>query len=373
MSSEEDFSLVLEPSEETLEGVQALIQKQKQTYEQLVADQKELQTSINESQTMTQMFQKRAEDLRKALEEDQELNMESITQEQERLSLMQQEETELKQELDRVMKDLDQEEQRNQQLRLQADVFSGAPEKVVVFKGHTGRPHDPPQFEMKPEVLYPMEGGTALVTFEDPAVAKNIVMKRKHKVDLGGEFHITVEARFVPITRPQTVEIDAEVCPRRVLVSELTQMDKEMLEDKLFIHFSQRKYGGGEVDHCELLPESGHAIITFIEDNVAKGLTDREYQDVMLADRKKHRVRVTPFVNGRITNLETRTKLCSQTVLLTGIVDVADPETLQDLLEIHFQKSTNGGGEIEAFLYCPEGQSKTAVFQKPQRDTKDED
>lgn len=36
---------------------------------------------------------------------------------------------------------------------------------------------------------------------------------------------------------------------------------------------------------------------------VAKGLTDKEYHDVNL-QKTKHRVRVTPFVNGKISNLE---------------------------------------------------------------------
>lgn len=53
---------------------------------------------------------------------------------------------------------------------------------------------------------------------------------------------------------------------------------------------------------------------------------------------------------------------CPQTVLLTGIPNVMEPETLQDELEIHFQKFGNGGGEIEAILYNPVGQEMSAVF-----------
>lgn len=55
--------------------------------------------------------------------------------------------------------------------------------------------------------------------------------------------------------------------------------------------------------------------------------------------------------------------MCPRTVLLTGIHPIMEPETLQDLLEIHFQKSTNGGGEIEAFLYNPLGQQTSALFE----------
>lgn len=54
--------------------------------------------------------------------------------------------------------------------------------------------------------------------------------------------------------------------------------------------------------------------------------------------------------------------VCPRTVLLSGIPDIMEQETLQDLLEIHFQKSINGGGEILAILYNPLGQQASAVF-----------
>lgn len=41
------------------------------------------------------------------------------------------------------------------------------PEKRVVFTGVTGNDAKTQSFEMKPHVVYPMEGGTALITFED--------------------------------------------------------------------------------------------------------------------------------------------------------------------------------------------------------------
>lgn len=54
---------------------------------------------------------------------------------------------------------------------------------------------------------------------------------------------------------------------------------------------------------------------------------------------------------------------CPRTVLLAGIPTVMEADTLQDLLEIHFQKNSNGGGEIEAFLYNPLGQHTSALFE----------
>lgn len=369
MSSDEEFSFVLEktsPSEETLEGIQALIKRHMEQYQQLLNDGKDLEASIAEAQSLKEEFEERIKTLKQDIDDDGQRSTEQLTQDQERLLFLQKEEVELKKELEMAMSELQEEEASNQRLRQQADVFSAAPEKVVVFKGATGRIQDEPMFDMEPQIFYPMEGGTALVTFEEEAVAKKILTKKEHRVELGdGDFHIFVGTRPVPVTLLKLVEIDAEVCPHRILISDLPQMDSETLKDKLFIHFSRSRIGGGEVESCEKLPDSGNIVLTFVGDNIAKGLTDTEYHSVTLPDGT-HRVRVTPFVNGKITNLETRTKLCSRSVMLTGIPDVADAETLQDLLEIHFQKSTNGGGEIESFLYNPLGHSKMAVLGTPQ-------
>lgn len=55
---------------------------------------------------------------------------------------------------------------------------------------------------------------------------------------------------------------------------------------------------------------------------------------------------------------------CSKTVLLTGIPAVMEKDNLQDLLEIHFQKSANSGGEVDAVVYNPVGERTLAVFEE---------
>lgn len=335
---------------------------------QLTQDQQDLESSISETQTLSQQFRDRTEGLQQDLEEEQERSREQSTQDQEQLLLLQQEEAELQQELDRVLTQLREEETTTDTLRQQADVFSGAPERPLVFRGQTLRAQQRPGFSVQSEIEYPLEGGSALITFEEAAVAQQVISKRRHKVDLSEDFYMWVEARPVPLTLPHSVQVAAEVCPRRILVSDLPQMDRETLEDKLFIHFSKRTNGGGEVESSCVLPESGHAVISFCQDNIAKGLTETEYHSVRLTEGT-HRVRATPFVNGKITALETRTKRCQRSVLVVGIPDLADPETLQDLLEIHFQKRSSGGGEIEAVLYCPQGQRRTALFSTPRTDS----
>uniref|UniRef100_A0ACB8EUD5 Uncharacterized protein n=1 Tax=Sphaerodactylus townsendi TaxID=933632 RepID=A0ACB8EUD5_9SAUR len=59
-----------------------------------------------------------------------------------------------------------------------------------------------------------------------------------------------------------------------------------------------------------------------------------------------------------------RPSVCPRTVLLSGILDVLDEEMMRDALEIHFQKPSKGGGEVEAIAYVPPGLGAVAVFER---------
>lgn len=364
MSSDEDFSLVMDPqpSEETLEGIKALLFNQKKIYEQHLEEHKELAASRDDRREMTEKFKERSVKLRDQIKKDKLSYSERIENEKARVKLLNQEENELLEEIERVKAALKDEKAENLHLRQQADVFMAVPEKKVVFKGKTEKASDSQPFEMDAHIVYPMDGGTALITFEEEVVAKKVLNMKKHQVALEGGCSISVEARPIQLMLPTLVEIDSEVCPQRILISNLPKMDTEPLLNKLEIHFSKTKNGGGEVDECEMLADSGTVVLTFVDKHIAKGLTDTEHHDVKL-QQKKHRVRVTPFLNGKIKNFKTKMSVCPRTVLLTGIPAIMEQETLQDLLEIHFQKSGNSGGEIEAILYNPVGEQVSALFQ----------
>uniref|UniRef100_A0A8C4I210 Interferon-induced protein 35 n=1 Tax=Dicentrarchus labrax TaxID=13489 RepID=A0A8C4I210_DICLA len=351
----------MDPSKTTLEEIEASIANYKKQYELLLQEQKDLVATRDDQQEMVQKFRKRIDKLTQSEEEDQNTYKENIEKETAKLNLLSQEEPELMKEIDKVKAILEGEEAQNRHLKQQTEVFTAVPERKVVFMGSTGKACDTQTFEMEPSIVYPMEEGTALITFEEEVVAGKILELKKHKVDLGGECSITVEARPVQLMMPRLVEIDSEVCPQRILISNLPKMDSDTLLSKLEIHFSKSRNGGGEVEDCEMMFDSWTVVVTFVGNSIAKRLTDTEYHEVELQKKKKYKVRVTPFLNGNITNLQTKMSVCPRTVLLTGIPEVMEQETLQDLLEIHFQKSANGGGEIEAFLYNPLGQQSTLI------------
>lgn len=203
------------------------------------------------------------------------------------------------------------------------------------------------------------------------------------------------------------------ICSRRILVSELPQMEAESLVDKLGFHFSKKVNGGGEVESLLLDEDTRTAVLLFSEEGgediaeqllgssppphhrgnvcVCPPVVDRlllkEFHNIGV-HKATHTVRVAPFISGQMSRLEVidpfllqgqfgtqeivgsrgRSRLqpkmqtCSRTVLLRGIPDVLDQDTLQDVLAVHFQKGSNGGGEILQCLYNPLGQCTSAIF-----------
>ncbi|XP_071398669.1 interferon-induced 35 kDa protein [Centroberyx affinis] len=368
MSSDEDFSLMMEPKplcEENLEGVKKMIISCQMQHDQLLREQQDLIQSRDEQRDLAQQFKQRSDRLLKSLEEDRHTYTENVQSEKEKLVQLKQQDDQLRREIQRAEAAMREMEANNDDLKKQTSVSAAVPEKRVVFMGLTAGTSDTQRFEMTLRVVYPMEGGTALITFEEEIVARKILSLTTHEVNLGGEFSITVEAKPVQLMIPSQVEIDTQVCPRRILISNLPKMDSERLLNKLEIHFSKTPHGGGEVQECDLLQDSGTVVLTFVRTDVAKGLTEMQYHDVEFErGKKKHRVKVTPFLNGTITNLKTEQVVCPRTVLLTGIPSIMEQDSLQDLLEIHFQKSSSGGGEVDAFLYNPLGQQASALFQE---------
>ncbi|XP_076121842.1 interferon-induced 35 kDa protein [Alosa pseudoharengus] len=362
MSSDEDYSLVSDPE---LQRIQSDINKCKMQYEGIISDQKVLIEARETNLHFTKQFDQRAVTMRAALQAEEKKQEEVLEMEKRKITDLMEEQSRLKTEIQSMQQDIQKMEETNYSLRQQSDVSTAVPERKVVFKGQTSGWGDSSGFDIMARIVYPMEGGTALITFEDETVAQHILKMRDHEVQLDGNITLNVQALPVHLLVPSYVELDTQVCPQRVLVSNLPKMESEdRLLDKLEIYFSKRKNGGGEVEETDVLHDSGNVVITFLENHIAKGLTDEQDHEVKIDGEKKHKVKVTPFLNGKIADLQTRETVCQRSVLLTGIPAIMDQDSLQDLLEIHFQKTSNGGGEVDDIIYNPLGQHTLAVFEE---------
>ncbi|NXS96399.1 IN35 protein, partial [Jacana jacana] len=245
------------------------------------------------------------------------------------------------------------------------------PEKKMVFKGLVTNKEDMNKLILTPQIRYPLPGGSALVTFEKAEVAQGIVEAKEHVVELsfGEELEeldrcrARVQAAPVDLLLPSALEISLTHSSRTILVSNLPCLDipDEVLLDKLELFFSKTKNGGGEVESREFLNNSGQVVLTFVQDGVAEPLIARGHIQ-MLIGKGKYDLKISPCLSGDISSLKLQPCRCPRTVLLSGIPDVLGTEPMRDTLEIHFQKASRGGGEVDTLAYIPEGQWGVAVF-----------
>ncbi|NXS61228.1 IN35 protein, partial [Brachypteracias leptosomus] len=248
---------------------------------------------------------------------------------------------------------------------------SALPEKKVVFKGLVTNKEEMNKLMLTPLIHYPLLGGSALITFEKAEVAQRIIEMKEHVVELSygeelaelDQCRVRVQAAPVEILLPSALEIGLTQSSRSILVSALPCLGipEEALLDKLELFFSKRKNGGGEVESREFLDDTGQVMLTFANDGVAEPLIARGCIQVLIG-KGKYDVKISPCVGGNVTDLQLQPSRCPRTVLLSGIPDVLDAEPMRDALEIHFQKASRGGGEVDALAYVPAGRLGVAVF-----------
>ncbi|XP_044274687.1 interferon-induced 35 kDa protein isoform X1 [Varanus komodoensis] len=238
-----------------------------------------------------------------------------------------------------------------------------APERAMVFKGHVKEEKED-ILTVVPQIQCPITGGSALITFESPEVAHRITGAGQHRVQLDDWSYVHVKAEPLELLLPSSVEFSLEESPRRVLLSGLPvlPLPREQLLDKLELFFSKRHNMGGEVERVEWLNSSNHVALTFVDNGVVERLVKRSLFKVPFG-KEIHEVKVSKYIDGEITQLQFHPSVCARTVLLSGIPDVLDEELMHDALEIHFQKPSKGGGEVESIVYIPAGRCAVAVFE----------
>ncbi|NXP17044.1 IN35 protein, partial [Scytalopus superciliaris] len=248
---------------------------------------------------------------------------------------------------------------------------SALPEKKMMFKGLVANKEDMNKLMLTPRIQYPLPGGSALITFEKAEVAQRIIEMKEHVVELScgdeleelNQCRVRVQAAPMEILLPSALEIRLTQSRRSILVSDLPSLGipDEALLDKLELFFSKTKNGGSEVESREFWGNSGQMVLTFTRDGVAEPLIERGHMQVLI-EKGKYEVKISPCMIGDIVNLQLRPSCCPRTVLLSGIPDVLGEESMRDTLEIHFQKASRGGGEVDTLCYVPAGQTGLAVF-----------
>ncbi|XP_032841851.2 interferon-induced 35 kDa protein isoform X1 [Tyto alba] len=356
--------------EGTPEQVRQEIERCKELCSALEQDHVKLQMAKEAVEQRTQELRKERELLHKNLEQQMYLNRDEerscqvgIFSAKEEKNRLEQEKQVLKEKLEQVRKSIPWEDPLM--------MLPALPEKKMVFKGLVTNKETMNKLMLTPLIRYPLLGGSALITFEKAEVAQQILEVKEHTVELsyGEELEeldrcrARVQAAPVEILLPSALEIRLTQSSRSILVSDLPSLGipEEALLDKLELFFSKTKNGGGEVESREFLDDTGQVVLTFVQDGVAEPLIARGHIQVHIG-KGNYKLKISPCMTGDLTSLQFQPARCPRTVLLSGIPDVLGEEPMRDALEIHFQKASRGGGEVDSLAYVPGGRRGVAVF-----------
>ncbi|XP_041029181.1 interferon-induced protein 35 [Carcharodon carcharias] len=348
-----------------LKTIQQEIETCKADLGSLKKDIDDLERIKHELQHMTMEYAVRSERLQQRIESDK------LEKDKQDLNLQKQmddtvvENDNLIKEQNKVNEELARLEEEKSELEKQLKVSASMPQQQWTFNGNIEQDGKPGvKFDGKPYIRYPIRGGSAVITFEDETVASKILDMEDHEVEVG-ECQLKIKAHPLKLPMLGDVEIQTRVYKYRILVSQIPKLiPAEQLLDKLELHFSKQRNSGGEVANVEMLEDSGNVVITFVAEGISENLTKKEFHQVELRGMNKSiPLKISPFVMGEIVNITIGEVVSKKSILFTGIPDVMDEEILQDVLEIYFQKPSNGGGEVDAFAYVPEGKSGIACFE----------
>lgn len=205
-----------------------------------------------------------------------------------------------------------------------------------------------------------LKGGQALITFEEEKVAEQILRLAKCSVACD-KAKMDVKPYALSLDPSVKFEVHIQVSKKSVrFCNAPPTLPEERMRDRLELSFSRVSRGGGEVEKLEYHKDTGSGRVTFLSTGVAESLVHRGKFCVDTGSDVV--VDVLPLYEYQLRKFQTYSGAPHRTVLLGGIQALMDEEDLQDHLEIHFQKPSNYGGEVENIRYVPDGSLLTAFF-----------
>ncbi|NXT62984.1 NMI protein, partial [Chaetops frenatus] len=208
------------------------------------------------------------------------------------------------------------------------------------------------------KVPFRLNQNQALLTFEDEEVAQRLTKMSKHCVNLDNRT-ANVTVKPFELDMGFQFELSVTISGKKINVSEIPELPipKGWMRDKLELNFykSEQVPGGGEIENVTYNRESGTAVITFLKAGASNnfvGCTKYPFR----AEGRFFKLSVSPHFDFHLRKFQPYSRVSKKTILLKGIPEVEDDEeSVQDMIEIHFQKPSNGGGEIDRIRYISRG------------------
>ncbi|NXF41211.1 NMI protein, partial [Nyctibius bracteatus] len=207
------------------------------------------------------------------------------------------------------------------------------------------------------KIPFRLNQNQALLTFEDEEVAQRLIKMGKHTVNLDNKI---ADVRVKPFTLEMGIkfELHVTISGKKINVSEVPELSipEDWMRDKLELNFYKSKQGGGgEVANVSYNKQSRTAVITFVRPGAANAFV-RCTEHPFVVHGKTYRLSVSPHTSAHFEKFQVYCGVSKKTILLKGIQETEeDEESVQDMIEIHFQKPSNSGGEIEKIKYVSKG------------------
>lgn len=208
------------------------------------------------------------------------------------------------------------------------------------------------------KIPFRLNQNQALLTFEDEEVAQRLTKMSKHCVNLDNRT-ANVTVKPFELDMGFQFELHVTVSGKKINVSEIPELPipKDWMRDKLELNFykTEQAAGGGEIKNVTYNKGAGTAVITFLKPGASKnfvGCTKYPFY----AEGRCYNLCVSPHFDAHLRKFQPYCRVSKKTILLKGIPEVEeDEESVQDMIEIHFQKPSNGGGEIEKIKFTSTG------------------
>ncbi|CAI9581313.1 unnamed protein product [Staurois parvus] len=204
--------------------------------------------------------------------------------------------------------------------------------------------------------------GQALLTFEDAQVAESVIAKKRHSLDINGT-RATVDAVEPVLNKSVKFEVCMNISSKKVKIFNLPKdIPEEILKDKVELTFYKSGIGGAEIEEVEYDRNDNTAYVTYLQNGVAQRVLKRDRHQ-FVAGKVKCEVKVMPCTDIELNKLQMFTANSARSVLLTGIKNVDDQEEddVQDAIQVHFQKESNGGGEVEKTVFSMDGKKNSHI------------
>ncbi|KAG7463862.1 hypothetical protein MATL_G00181150 [Megalops atlanticus] len=257
-------------------------------------------------------------------------------------------------------------------LQKKSKINVDVPEKKVVFTGvekeesRENCQNTECMFTITQRPSFPLKGGQALITFEEEEVAGKILKQAKCPVKVENK-RMDVKPSRVSLEPSVKFEVHLNVSKRKIGFSNAPPvLPEERMRDRLEASFSKPSQGGGEVEEVVYNKDTGTGQIVFLNTGVAENLVLKKKYNVDAS--REVVISICPYFEYQLKKFQTFCGVSKRTVLLSGIEDVQEEEDQQDLLEIHFQKPSNHGGEVENIKYLSRGRNAEAFFTEDARE-----